>query len=1007
MKKKPLNHNPIQSPGLRKVLIALKLTLIIICLSVLQVSANVITTIPTELSQQTKISGIVTDKEGNPIPGVTVMVTGTTLGTTTNIDGKYSIEVPEGSQSLKFSFIGMETQEINIGALTQINVTMTESAIGLDAVVVIGYGTTTKKEITGSIASVSSAEFVQRDMSSPLGAIQGKVAGLTVTNSNGSDPTSEYTLRIRGLNSFSGGQSPMIIVDGTVWEGSLNMINPEQIKSFDILKDGSAAAIYGTRATNGVILITLKTPEVGKVKFELSTYASLESVNKNDFWMSSEQYRSAVSSYAPDSKLDKGSNTDWFKEVSRNPINQNYNLGITGGRDNISYRANINYMDDEGIFKGNYSKVFAPSIFITQKAFDNRLILDYKLLYSQTKSSNVPTDLLYQTLTRNPTEPVYDPTNISGNGYYDNHIQGSKNPVAMLNESTMDRNVNFINGTINADYKLIENLALKLSASYNTWLGFDGQYQTRYYPLLGKTGEAYVGSWQRSNLSIEPGISYKLDLQNSHHIQVMTGYSYTEGVNSSSSESNGNFDTDKFSYHNIGAGKDIITGLASMSSYKESNKLIAFYGRATYNYKDKYLASASLRYEGSSRFGINNKWGTFPALSVGWRVNEENFMKGITWLNDLKFRAGVGVTGNQDIPNYQSIPRLSTRQGDSGGLFYYNGKWVNVYVPDNNPNPDLKWEKKTEYNFGVDFGLFNRLSGSIDLYQRNISDLLWWYNVPVPPNIYNNVYANVGEMTNKGIELTLRGDIIKKSDFSWNSVLTYSKNINKLTKLADPSRGYDLEYIKYTPAATTWAQLLREGDAVGNYWAPIYTGMGADGKPMYKDVNGDGVVDKNSIADRELVGNDYPDFEMGWQNSLSYKKLFLTFSFRAVVGQSLLNWDRLNNENWRPLANGFNVLSSTLDHPEYTSEITYDSRFVDNASFVKLDNLVLGYDFKFGPSILKLYVSGNNLLTVTNFKGNDPEQTIPGFNTDTEKFGGDNLTYPYTRTFLLGLKFNF
>lgn len=597
MKKKPLNHNPIQSPGLRKVLIALKLTLIIICLSVLQVSANVITTIPTELSQQTKISGIVTDKEGNPIPGVTVMVTGTTLGTTTNIDGKYSIEVPEGSQSLKFSFIGMETQEINIGALTQINVTMTESAIGLDAVVVIGYGTTTKKEITGSIASVSSAEFVQRDMSSPLGAIQGKVAGLTVTNSNGSDPTSEYTLRIRGLNSFSGGQSPMIIVDGTVWEGSLNMINPEQIKSFDILKDGSAAAIYGTRATNGVILITLKTPEVGKVKFELSTYASLESVNKNDFWMSSEQYRSAVSSYAPDSKLDKGSNTDWFKEVSRNPINQNYNLGITGGRDNISYRANINYMDDEGIFKGNYSKVFAPSIFITQKAFDNRLILDYKLLYSQTKSSNVPTDLLYQTLTRNPTEPVYDPTNISGNGYYDNHIQGSKNPVAMLNESTMDRNVNFINGTINADYKLIENLALKLSASYNTWLGFDGQYQTRYYPLLGKTGEAYVGSWQRSNLSIEPGISYKLDLQNSHHIQVMTGYSYTEGVNSSSSESNGNFDTDKFSYHNIGAGKDIITGLASMSSYKESNKLIAFYGRATYNYKDKYLASASLRYD--------------------------------------------------------------------------------------------------------------------------------------------------------------------------------------------------------------------------------------------------------------------------------------------------------------------------------------------------------------------------------------------------------------------------
>ena len=395
----------------------------------------------------------------------------------------------------------------------------------------------------------------------------------------------------------------------------------------------------------------------------------------------------------------------------------------------------------------------------------------------------------------------------------------------MLNESTIDRKIHFINGTINADFKLIENLDLKFSASYNTWLGFDGQYQTQYYPMLGKKGQAYVGSWQTRNLTIEPGISYKFDLLDNHHFQLMAGYSYNEGVNSNSSMMNGNFDTDKFSYNNIGAGKDFIDGLARITSYKESNKLIAFYGRASYNYKDRYLASVSLRYEGSSRFGVNNKWGAFPAFAVGWRLNEESFMKGITWLDDLKIRAGVGVTGNQDIPNYQSIPRLSTRQGDSSGLFYYNGQWVNVYVPDNNPNPDLKWEKKTEYNIGLDFGLFNRITGTIDLYKRIISDLLWYYNVPVPPNIYDNVYANVGEMYNQGIELTLRADIIRTSNFSWNSVLTYSKNINKITTLSDPSRGYELEYIKYTPAATTWGQLLRNGEAVGNYWAPIYKGM--------------------------------------------------------------------------------------------------------------------------------------------------------------------------------------
>lgn len=1002
MKKKPQNHNPHNRSGLKKILLPMKLTILIICLSIVQLRANSITLIPSQLLVQQKVTGTVTDEKGITMPGVSIQIEGTSQATITDVSGKFTIELPGESGALIFTFIGYTTQRIVVKGGSTVNVIMIMEAKNLDQVVVVGYGTTTKKEITGSIASVTSAEFVQRNMSSPLGAIQGKVAGLSITSSNGSDPNGDVVLRVRGLNSFSGGQSPLIIVDGTVWEGSLNMINQEQIKTIDILKDGSAAAIYGTRATNGVVLITLKSPEAGKVKFELSSYGSVQSLNKNSFWMSADEYRTAIAKYAPDKKLDKGASTDWFKEVTRMPINQNYNLGITGGRDNISYRANLNYADNEGIFKGNYSKVIAPSIFITQNAFNNRLNLDYKLLYSQTTSTNVPGDLLYQTLTRNPTEPVYDPANILGNGYYDNKIQNSRNPVAMLNEATFDRKINFINGTMNADFKLLENLDVKLSTSYNTWLGFDGQYQTRYYPLLGKKGLAYVGSWQTSSLSIEPNVTYKFNLNNHHRFQVMGGYSYNQGINNSSSLSNGNFDTDKFSYNNIAAGKDIIDGLAQISSLKESNKLIAFYGRATYNFQDKYLASVSMRYEGSSRFGINNKWGTFPALSVGWRLNEENFLKEVKWINDLKIRAGVGVTGNQDIPNYQSIPRLST----GGSLFFYNGQWVNAYVPENNPNPDLKWEKKTEYNVGVDFGLFNRISGTIDLYQRNITDLLWWYNVPVPPNIYNNVYANVGSMSNKGIELTLRGDIVKKTDFSWSSILTYSKNLNKLTKLADPSRGYDLKFLKYTPAATTWGQLLREGDAVGNFWAPIYLGVDDKGKPIYKDVNKDGKVDINSIEDREIVGNDYPTFEMGWQNSVSYKKFYLTFSFRAVVGQSLINWDRLMYENVRPLTTGYNVLSSTMDNPA-SSDWVYDSRYVDKASYVKLDNLSFGYDFKFGTNNLRLYVSGSNVLTFTNFVGNDPERIIPRINTNVEQFGGTNLTYPTSRTILLGLKFNF
>jgi TonB-linked SusC/RagA family outer membrane protein len=973
---------------------------ILFLLTLLFVSLNV-------FAQQT-VSGKVIDESGQALPGVTVLVKGTSIGTITGDDGYYSISNVTTDAILSFSFMGMVTQEITVGNQTNLDVTLEQTSFVLEEIVAIGYGTSTKKEVTGSVASVSSNDFIQGDMPSPLGAIQGKVAGLSVVSSNGSDPTSDYTLRIRGLNSLSGGKSPLIIVDGAVWSGSLSMIDPEQIQTFDILKDGAAAAIYGTRATNGVIMITLKKPERGDVKFEFSSFVSYEAVEKNNLFFTADEYRDAIGTLLPEmTNLDKGANTEWLDEVSRNPLNQNLNLGITGGKENLAFRANLSLKNNQGLFEDNFSTVMAPSIYVTQKAFRDRLTLDYKLFYSRTNSSDIPDGLLGQTLTRNPTEPIYDEANVIGNGYYNNQIQNSRNPVAMLNESQFDREVNFTNGAVNADFKLFEGFSLNFSGSYNSWLGMDANYFTRYYPLLGKTGQAYVGSWNTKNYILEPSIRYNLNIADEHQINAIAGYSYNEGVHTSMSITNANFDTDKFGANNIGAGNDLIEGQADIDTYKSSNKLIAFYGRISYNFMDKYLASVSVRHEGSSRFGANNKWGTFPALSIGWRLNEEPFLEDLDFLDNLKIRAGVGVTGNQDIPNYQSIPRLSTRIGDSSGLFYNNGKWQNVYVPDNNPNPDLKWERKTEYNIGLDFGLFDRLAGSIDIYQRTISDMLWWYNVPVPPNVYDNVYANVGEMTNKGIELLLNADIVKTKAFNWSTVLTWSKNVNVIDKLSDPSRGYELEYIKYTPASTSWGQLLREGEAFGNFWTPVYVGINDDGTIIYEDLNGDGTVDENSIEDRKLVGNEYPDFEAGWQNTLSYNDLFLTFSFRAMVGQDLINWDRLNNENVRRLSDGRNAMKSILDHPEYFGEFRFDDRFLDDGSFVKLDNVVLGYDFKFDQNTLRIYVSGRNLLTFTNFEGNDPEQIPVGINTDYGKYGGDNLSYPYSRTFLLGLKFNF
>ena len=946
------------------------------------------------------VKGIVVDETGAPLPGAAIMISGTTEGVAADVNGHFFFpSVPVGS-TLTISSIGMRDVQIAADVEDLGEIIMYYDAIGLNESVAIGYGTTTKKEVTGSVASISFKDFLKGNMSSVLGAIQGKIPGLSILNANGSDPTSEYSISIRGLNSFSGGKSPLIIVDGVVWEGSLSMISQDEIASIDILKDGSAAAIYGTRATNGVILITTKRPEAGSdVKFDFSAYISVEQVNKNTDWMNASEYRDAIHKYYPDyAYLDKGADTDWMNVVTRTPVNQNYSLTLSGGKGNIAYRTNLYYKNDQGIFRKSSSSVVSPSIFVTQKAFNDRLNIDYKLMYSRTNNQTVPSDLLYQTLTRNPTEPVYD----ENNAYYENRIQGSKHPLAMLEESDYKSINQYVNASVNADLMLVKGLHFKFSAAYNMWTDKTDNYDSSKYPSLGSKGKAYISHNDSYNYVIEPSLFYKLN-RKGHNFTATVGYSFSEWVSTASSMINSNFDTDIFGTNNIGAGADLIDGMASMSSEKSSNRLIAFYARATYNYKDKYLASVSIREEGSSRFGANNKWGTFPALSIGWRINEEPWMKNIRWIDNLKLRAGIGVTGNQDIPNYQSLARLAL----GSRLFYYNGSWMKVYVPANNPNPDLKWEIKTEYNVGMDIGLFNRLSVSVDLYHRQISDLLWWYNVPVPPNVYDNIYANVGAMSNRGYEISINADVVKTHDFLWNSVIGVSQNRNRIDKLSDASRGYELDYVKLTPVATTWAQLLREGDAVGNFWAPVYKGVDESGMPVYEDLNGDGTVDTNSIEDRKLVGNEYPKAELSWSNNFTYKNFYLNISMRALLGQSLINWDRLSFSSWSKLQGGNNILKSAENDMTYTYDAKFDNRFVDDASFLKIDNIVLGYAFKVKKVSIDVYLSGNNLFTFTGFDGSDPERIAPDFNTDTEKFGGTNLTYPYSRSFILGLKLNF
>jgi TonB-linked SusC/RagA family outer membrane protein len=510
----------------------------------------------------------------------------------------------------------------------------------------------------------------------------------------------------------------------------------------------------------------------------------------------------------------------------------------------------------------------------------------------------------------------------------------------------------------------------------------------------------------------EPDIEYSKSFS-SHSFKLLAGYSYYNNVRKSFSVTNYDFDYDAFLYNNIGSGSALQNGLAEMGSNKQSNKLIAFYGRLMYNYQEKYLLSASIRREGSSRFGKNNKWGWFPAVSLAWRLNEEDFAKDLSWLNDLKIRIGYGVTGNQDIDNYLSLERMMV----SNKLMYYNQEWVNAYEPASNPNPDLKWEKKDEYNFGFDYGLIdNRISGSVDFYYRLISDLLWNYDVPSPPNVFPKTTANVGEMSNKGLEIQLNVEPLRGSDYSWVSSFSYSMNRNKMISFSDESKGYNMEYLDMTPIKGTLSQRIVTGGPVGDYYALIYDGIDPNDptKIIYKNM--DGSVDENgnptidSRLDRVVVGNQYPKFELGWNNNFTYKNWDLSFFIRAIYGVSALNAERVWYESWNVLNGGLNILRSTLtNHPEYTGLEVYDNRFVEDASYLKLDNISLAHNFRFAKSSLRLYLTMENLLTLTKYSGVDPEKAIPeSFNLQASGDGSDLLPYyPYTRKFLVGLSFKF
>ena len=968
----------------------------------------------TAFAQGYQVKGIVVDPLG-PVFGATVLEQGTSNGVSTGLDGDYTFTVSGPEAIVEVSCIGYATQTFKASEVPA-TITLSDDTTFLDEVVVIGYGSQKKKEVTGSVASIKSEDFNAGVKTNPMGLLQGKVAGLNIIKTT-SDPTSTgYNIQIRGFSTLDkgAGTSPLFIVDG-VPVSNIDNISSDEIASMDVLKDGSAAAIYGTRGTNGVIIITTKRgenfEEVANTHVEYSGYASV-SVKNGDLGMATpEQYRNLAElsggKVKPALYTDAAGetyNTDWLSEVTRSAaIAHNHNVAIVGSSRKFNYRASVNYKNAEGIARNTNRNEMIAKIAAGQKALDGWLDLQYDLSYMHYRNDYFCGDFKYASLL-NPTYPIYDAS--TSNGYYFPTETGAVNPVENMKRKESYGDGNYFRGSVKAtvNIKPVEGLKINAFGAMEEGDNRSFSYNHGVNTDLSDSGTAARGGNFNYSRLLEITADYVHNF-NGHSLALVGGFSWQNFLYDGSDISNKGFPTDDAKYYQIGNG-DATKQYLNVSSYRNSNTLAALFFRANYNYKDKYLLSASIRREGSSRFGANHKWGLFPALSAGWRVSGEDFMKNVSWVNDLKLRLGFGVTGNNLASDLRSIEMLS-----NGGTFWYNGQYVYTYAVAQNVNPDLKWEKKFEYNLGVDYSLLdNRLYGSLDVYYRHTADLLWDYEVPTPPYQFHTLLANAGQMDSYGAELSLSYVALKKEDFSWTTTPTISFNRNYITRLSDPEKGFNYKEttsggVGENGIMNTNTQILIEGQPVGAFYGLDFAGFKSDGTWMFNTPEGGVVSGANATeGHRQVIGNAQPLFTFGWNNNVRYKNWDASLFFRGVFGNKILN---LTRWAYGPQdSQTFNVFMKDIDgaNTVLSDKAHFSSYYLEDGSYIKLDNLTVGYTFnlkenKFIRSA-RIYATGQNLLTITKYSGQDPEVNTTG----VWDAGIDWCSfYPTVATFLIGV----
>jgi TonB-dependent starch-binding outer membrane protein SusC len=959
------------------------------------------------------VSGKVLDENNEGMPGVSIQLKDTPgVGTVTDIDGNYQIRLPEGKQKsvLVFSYLGYISQEIEVGNRNNIEIKLSPDVKALDEVVVIGYGTQNIKDRTGAVSQVSSKDLQKGVVQDPIQGLTGRVAGVNVMK-RGGDPNAGFGVIIRGMAGFQAGTSPLFVVDGVIGVDPTT-IAPDDIESFTVLKDASAAAIYGSRAANGVIIITTKRGKFSQEpEISVNSFYSFDRRERSLALFSAEDLRK----YARNREIlndldDRGYNTDWQEEIFRQGITQNHTIAVAGGTTNTTYRGSFNFQDFKGVLRGTDKQRAIARLNTTTKGLNDRLKIDMNI--ASTLENNNYRDyggtgensILFQAYTRNPTYPVYEEGNNFG-GYFEIDDFDNSNPMALINEIKNQREAKRLLFNIKTDYELIDGLTYSLNSSYT-----NDDYQSWFFrPSYLKTernggfGRRSYGTFNR--LLFEHTLNYKTKFRDKHSFEALGGYTWQQDNGNSFFAQGQEFISNSVGADNLGYAN--LVNPRDIGSFRDQARLISFIGRTIYNYNSKYFLTATMRRDGSSRFGANHKWGLFPSASAAWDISRENF--GLpTQISQLKLRIGYGMTGNQEIGNYNSITRFDVLNR-SIDLSSPDGREALRIGPVNNPNPNLKWEENREINVGLDFGIFNdRITGSFEYYRKITSDVLASYEVPVPPNLVGQTFANVGKISNEGFEIGINGQVIRKKDFSWNTIFTFARNRQKVITLSNDLYTMDVlqrGHIGGMGLSNIWTQVVEPGMPFGTFKGWKYAGVNEKGESLFYTADG-GLTTEQRDEDRFYLGNAQPSFVAGWTNNFNYKNWDLSFSMRTMVGHKILNMTRmiLGNPALPPFRNGLQADILDLEEERFTDAPKYSDRYIEDGSFLRLDFISLGYNMPVANvkwlKTCRIYISSNNLFLLTRYSGLDPEVNYQGYS----GVGIDSFdVYPKTRTLTLGV----